>query len=129
MIPIGGRGLWQPGALSRNDSRVAGQGAACLAFPIYVGTLVFTGRTSAAWTCMPAPRWRTRWTSRPEKSSKPDYTDPAEVTGRIKPLPGPATAIYKAGPTGYGLAKTLLSNDIRTLVAARPSCNALRGRR
>lgn len=32
--------------------------------------------------------------------------------------PGPAAAIYKTGPTGYGLAKTLLSNDIRTLVAA-----------
>lgn len=68
---------------------------------------------------MPAPRWRTRWTSRPEKSSKPDGAPtPAEVTGWIKPLPGPAAAIYKAGPTGYGLAKMLLSNDIRTVVAA-----------
>ncbi|MCF2710739.1 hypothetical protein I6E37_03280 [Schaalia hyovaginalis] len=44
--------------------------------------------------------------------------DPAEVTGWIKPLPGPVAAIYEAGPTGYGLAKTLLSNDIRTVVAA-----------
>ena len=34
--------------------------------------------------------------------------DPAEVTGWIKALPGPAAAIYEAGPTGYGLAQTLL---------------------
>ncbi|HIW30427.1 MAG TPA: hypothetical protein H9987_10535 [Candidatus Luteococcus avicola] len=40
------------------------------------------------------------------------------MTGWIKTLPGPAAAIYEAGPTGYGLARTLLSHDIRTVVAA-----------
>ncbi len=44
--------------------------------------------------------------------------DPLEVTAWIKALPGPAAAIYEAGPTGYGLARTLLSHDIRTVVAA-----------
>ncbi len=44
--------------------------------------------------------------------------DPAEVTAWIKALPGPAAAIYEAGPTGYGLARTLLASDIRTVVAA-----------
>ncbi len=44
--------------------------------------------------------------------------DPAEVTGWIKTLPGPAAAIYEACHTGYGLARTLLSHDIRTVVAA-----------
>lgn len=44
--------------------------------------------------------------------------DPAEVTGWIKALPGPAAVIYEAGPTGYGLARTLLASDIRTVVAA-----------
>ena len=44
--------------------------------------------------------------------------DPAEVTAWIKTLPGPSAAIYEAGPTGYGLARTLLSHDIRTVVAA-----------
>ena len=44
--------------------------------------------------------------------------DPVEVTAWIKALPGPAAAIYEAGPTGYGLARTLLGNDIRTVVAA-----------
>ncbi len=44
--------------------------------------------------------------------------DPVEVTAWIKTLPGPSAAIYEAGPTGYGLARTLLGNDIRTVVAA-----------
>ncbi|WP_167853866.1 IS110 family RNA-guided transposase [Acidipropionibacterium timonense] len=44
--------------------------------------------------------------------------DPLEVTAWIKALPGPAAAIYETGPTGYGLARTLLSHDIRTVVAA-----------
>ena len=41
-----------------------------------------------------------------------------EATAWIKALPGPSAAIYEAGPTGYGLARTLLSHDIRTVVAA-----------
>ena len=44
--------------------------------------------------------------------------DPAEVTAWIKTLPSPAAAIYEAGPTGYGLARTLLASDVRTVVAA-----------
>ncbi|MSS44982.1 hypothetical protein FYJ43_02720 [Cutibacterium sp. WCA-380-WT-3A] len=43
--------------------------------------------------------------------------DPLEVTAWVKALPGPA-AIYEAGPTGYGLARTLLLHDIRTVVVA-----------
>jgi len=44
--------------------------------------------------------------------------DPAEVTGWIQGLPGPTAVIYEAGPTGYGLARALLAQDIRAVVAA-----------
>lgn len=44
--------------------------------------------------------------------------DPEEATALIKALPGPPAAIYEASPTGYGLARTLLSHNIRTVVAA-----------
>ena len=36
----------------------------------------------------------------------------------VKALPGPAAVIYEAGPTGYGLARTLTASGIRTVVAA-----------
>jgi len=44
--------------------------------------------------------------------------DPVEVTRWVKGLPGPAAVIYEAGPTGYGLARVLGSEQIRTVVAA-----------
>lgn len=44
--------------------------------------------------------------------------DPLDVAAWIKVLPGPAAAIYEAGPTGYGLARALQGSDIRTVVAA-----------
>lgn len=68
---------------------------------------------------MPAPRWCARWTSRLENSSKPDCAPiPPNSPAGSRPLPGPAAVIYEAGPAGYGLVRVLLSNDIRTLVAA-----------
>lgn len=44
--------------------------------------------------------------------------DPAEVTGWVRALPGPSAVIYEVGPTGDGLARPLLGNDLRTVVAA-----------
>ena len=44
--------------------------------------------------------------------------DPVEVTRWVKGLPGPAAVIYEAGPTGFGLARVLGSEQIRTVVAA-----------
>lgn len=40
------------------------------------------------------------------------------MTAWIKTLPVSSAVIYEAGPTGYGLARTLLGNGIRTVVAA-----------
>ena len=44
--------------------------------------------------------------------------DPAEVTRWITQLPGPVAVIYEAGPTGFGLARALQAQQIRTVVAA-----------
>lgn len=44
--------------------------------------------------------------------------DPAEVTGWVRALPGPAAVLYEAGPTGYGLARALIGQGVRTVVAA-----------
>jgi transposase len=44
--------------------------------------------------------------------------DPVEVKRWIAGLPGPAAAIYEAGPTGYGLARALQAEQIRTVIAA-----------
>ncbi|WCC80663.1 transposase [Cutibacterium equinum] len=41
-----------------------------------------------------------------------------EVTAWVTALPGLAAVILEAGPTGYGLARTLLWYGIRTVVAA-----------
>lgn len=44
--------------------------------------------------------------------------DPVEVTRWVKALPGPSAVIYEAGPTGFGLARVLEAEQIRTVVAA-----------
>lgn len=44
--------------------------------------------------------------------------DHGEVTRWINDLPGPVAVIYEAGPTGYGLARVLQAQRIRTVVAA-----------
>lgn len=44
--------------------------------------------------------------------------DPGEVTRWVKALPGPSAVIYEAGPTGFGLARVLEAEQIRTVVAA-----------
>jgi transposase len=45
----------------------------------------------------------------------PDY---GEIRERIGSLPGPVAAVYEAGPTGFGLARSLLSAGIDCVVAA-----------
>ncbi|MDQ0864811.1 IS110 family transposase [Arthrobacter globiformis] len=45
----------------------------------------------------------------------PDY---AEILGWIVSLPSPVRVVYEAGPTGFGLARFLLTAGIDTLVAA-----------
>lgn len=44
--------------------------------------------------------------------------DPATVIEWVQGLPGPAAATYEAGPTGFGLARSLREAGIRCLVAA-----------
>ena len=44
--------------------------------------------------------------------------DPAEVCRWLQSLPGPVSATYEAGPTGYGLARFLDSGGIGCVVAA-----------
>jgi len=40
------------------------------------------------------------------------------VRGWIRELPGPVAVTYEAGPTGFGLARTLAADGIRCVVAA-----------
>ena len=44
--------------------------------------------------------------------------DLGEVTRWIAGLPGPVAVIYEAGPTGFGLARALHADQIRTVIAA-----------
>ena len=41
-----------------------------------------------------------------------------QVIGWLRSLPGPVKVAYEAGPTGFGLARTLQSAGIDCLVAA-----------
>jgi transposase len=41
-----------------------------------------------------------------------------EVVGWVRALPGPSAAVYEAGPTGFGLARTFRTAGIRCEVAA-----------
>ena len=50
-----------------------------------------------------------------ERRLTPDH---GEIREWITSLPGPAAVAYEAGPTGYGLARSLLSAGIDCLVAA-----------
>jgi transposase len=43
---------------------------------------------------------------------------PVEVLGWVHRLPGPAAAVYEAGPTGFGLARALSGAGVRCEVAA-----------
>ncbi len=43
---------------------------------------------------------------------------PVEVVGFLEGLPGPVSAVYEAGPTGFGLARALGAFGIRCVVAA-----------
>lgn len=50
-----------------------------------------------------------------ERRFVPDY---GEITAWLKSLPAPISTVYEAGPTGYGLARTLMAADIDCVVAA-----------
>lgn len=73
---------------------------------------------------MPERSLPAHWTRRPVIPHRmtPDY---AAILGWIVSLPSPVRVVYEAGPTGFGLARFLLTAGIDTLVAApsklRPS--------
>jgi transposase len=50
-----------------------------------------------------------------ERRFVPDH---GEITAWIKALPAPVSVVYEAGPTGYGLARTLAAADVDCVVAA-----------
>ena len=50
-----------------------------------------------------------------ERRLTPDH---GEIREWIGSLPGPVAVVYEAGPTGYGLARSLLSAGINCVVAA-----------
>ena len=50
-----------------------------------------------------------------ERRLTPDH---GEIREWIGSLPGPVAVVYEAGPTGYGLARSLLSTGINCVVAA-----------
>lgn len=50
-----------------------------------------------------------------ERRLTPDY---GEISGWIRSLPAPVSVVYEAGPTGFGLARTLAAVGIDCLVAA-----------
>jgi transposase len=50
-----------------------------------------------------------------ERRLTPDH---GEILAWMRDLPGPVAAVYEAGPTGYGLARSLLSGGFECLVAA-----------
>ena len=54
--------------------------------------------------------------------------DPVDVTAWIQALPGPAAVIYEAGPTGYGLARTLQASGTARWSRLHPNFSGLRGR-
>ena len=41
-----------------------------------------------------------------------------QVVGWVRDLPGPAAAVYEAGPTGFGLARAFAAAGVRCEVAA-----------
>lgn len=45
-------------------------------------------------------------------------TDHREILDWVQGLPGPVAVTYEAGPTGFGLARALLDNQVQCLVAA-----------
>jgi len=45
-------------------------------------------------------------------------TDHREILDWVQGLPGPVAVTYEAGPTGFGLARALLDNEVSCLVAA-----------
>jgi hypothetical protein len=50
-----------------------------------------------------------------ERRMTPDHGD---IVSRNRSLPGPVAVTYEAGPTGFGLARHLISAGIECLVAA-----------
>src|SRR5215218_3255053 len=50
-----------------------------------------------------------------ERRLTPDHN---EIAGWIQSLPGPVSAVYEAGPTGFGLARALTAAGIECVVAA-----------
>ncbi len=57
--------------------------------------------------------------------------DPGAVAGWLGQLPGPVATMYEAGPTGFGLARSLRAGGVRCEVAApsklqRPSGNRVK---
>jgi transposase len=50
-----------------------------------------------------------------ERRMTPDHV---EVIGWVQSLPGPVCVVYEAGPTGFGLARSLAAAGIKCLVAA-----------
>jgi transposase len=50
-----------------------------------------------------------------ERRLTPDH---AEIAGWIRSLPAPVAAVYEAGPTGFGLARSLTAAGMECVVAA-----------
>lgn len=50
-----------------------------------------------------------------ERRLTPDHDD---IVGWVGSLPGPVAVVYEAGPTGFGLARSLAARGIECLVAA-----------